>query len=58
MHGGNYGIESGHEGVRRGIIRDRYHHLFHEALNIYDPIRRNLQIYNLANILQRVCGQY
>jgi len=63
MKGANYGIESGHEGVRRGIARDRFHHLFHETLNIYGPIRRSLQFYNLANILQRVilqrvCGQY
>ena len=52
MKGANYGIESGHEGVWRGIARDRFHHLFHETLHIYKYIRRSLQLDSLVNNLR------
>ena len=52
MHGGECGIESGQEGVRRGIARDRYHHLSHEILHIYKYIRRSFQLDSLVNNLR------
>ena len=52
MHGGECGVESGQEGVRRGIARDRYHHLSHEILHIYKYIRRSLQLDSLVNNLR------
>ena len=52
MNGGECGVESGHEGVRRGIARDRYHHLSHEILHIYKYIRRSFQLDGLVNNLR------
>ena len=52
MKGANYRIESGQEGVRRGIARDRYHHLSHEIPHIYKYIRRSLQLDSLVNDLR------
>ena len=52
IDGGECGIESGHEGVRRGIARDRYHHLSHEILHIYKYIRRSFQLDSLVNNLR------
>ena len=52
IYGGQCGIESGQEGVRRGIARDRYHHLSHEILHIYKYIRRSFQLDSLVNNLR------
>lgn len=52
IDGGECGIESGQEGVRCGIARDRYHHLSHEILHIYKYIRRSLQLDSLVNNLR------
>ena len=47
MKGANHGIESGHEGVRRGLAASvRYHHLSHNVTNINVDVFPNLLVYN------------
>ena len=47
MKGANHGIESGHEGVRRGLAATvRYHHLSHNVTNVNVDVFPNLLIYN------------
>ncbi len=51
MNGGECGVESGHEGVRRGITRDRLHHLSHSVTNINIDAGPNLLIYHEVEVL-------
>ena len=52
MKGANHGIESGHEGVRRGLAATvRYHHLPHNVTKINVDVFPNLLVYNEVELL-------
>ena len=51
MKGANHGIESGHEGVRRGLVAAvRYQHLSHNVTNINVDVFAKLFIYNEVEV--------
>ena len=51
MKGANHGIESGHEGVRRGLVAAvRYQHLSHNVTNVSVDVFATLFIYDEVEV--------